>query len=148
MKTSDYFNSQDLSITTFPIGKPRHVVNYTISLRDDGTGYILFKSTEDANKFQELPPEIAAALTPPTGSYTGPSLIGKVYSGTVKKVLPSINTALINISQKSCYRECSLTLDNIDPKRNNVLKEGQEITVQVVKNPKSNHQGPRVAEVF
>ena len=145
MKTSDYFNSQDLSITTFPIGKPPHVVNYTISLRDDGTGYILFKSTEDANKFQELPPEIAAALTPPTGSYTGPSLIGKVYSGTVKNVLPGINAAFIITSEK---KECFLPLDAIDPKRNNILKDGQEVTVQVVANPKTNHQGPVVEEIF
>ena len=142
--------SQNLSITTFPIDGPLEglTINYTVNLRDDGTGYIMFKKTEEANKFQELLPEITAALTPPTGTYTGPSLIGKVYSGTVKNVLPGINAAFIDISQKSCYRECFLPLKDIDPKRNNVLKEGQEITVQVVKNPKSNHQGPRVAEVF
>jgi cold shock CspA family protein len=136
---------QDLSIITFPTGKTPHVVNYTLSLRDDGTGFIMFKDTEDANKFQELPQEIADALTPPTGSYSGPSLIGKVYSGTVKNVLRGINAAFISTSEK---KECFLPLDAIDPKRNNILKEGQEITVQVVKNPNSNHQGPVVEEVF
>ena len=39
-------------------------------------------------------------------------------------------------------------LGDIDPKRNNQLKEGQQLSVRVVRNPKNNHGGVKLTEVF
>ena len=142
-----HFKVQDLSITTFPIGCPPEGVTtkYILKLREDGTGYILFENEEDGKNFMQLPPEISSALTPPKGKYTGPSTVGKVYWGTVLNVLPGINSALIDIEEEN---PGYLELGDIDPKRNNQLKEGQQLSVRVVRNPKNNHGGVKLTEVF
>ena len=138
---------QQLSITTFPIDGPLGglTLNYILNLREDGTGYISFENKEDGNKFQELPSEIIDALMPPKGKYNGPSLVGKVYSGTVTTVLPSLRSSLIDISEK---HDGYLSFEDIDPKRKDKLEKGQQIKVRVIRNPKSPHSGARLTEVF
>ena len=140
-------NSQNLSITTFPINGPIGglTLNYTLNLREDGTGYISFENKEDGNKFQELPSEIIDALMPPRGEYTGPSLVGKVYSGTVTTVIPGLRSSLIDISEK---HDGYLSFEDIDPERKDKLEKGQQIKVRVIRNPKSAHSGARLTEVF
>ena len=140
---------QNLSITTFPIDGPLEglTINYTLNLREDGTGIITFDDKEDADNFQKLPSEISAALIPPKGEshYTGPSLVGKVYSGTVKNVIPSLRASFIDISEK---HDGYLSFEDIDPKRKDKLEKGQQIKVRVIRNPKSPHSGVRLTEVF
>ena len=138
---------QQLSITTFPIHGPIGglTLNYTLNLREDGTGYISFENKEDGNKFKELPSEIIDALMPPRGEYTGPSLVGKVYSGTVKNSWPSLRASLIDIPEKY---DGYLSFEDIDPKRKDKLEKGQQIKVRVIRDPKSPHSGARLTEVF
>ena len=138
---------QQLSITTFPIDGPLEglTINYTLNLREDGTGYISFENKEDSNKFQELPSEVIDALMRPKGKYTGPSLVGKVYSGTVTTVIPSLRYSLIDISEK---HDGYLSFEDIDPKRKDKLEKGQQIKVRVIRDPKSPHSGARLKEIF
>ena len=138
---------QNLSITTFPIDGPLGglTLNYILNLREDGTGYISFENKEDGNKFEELPSEIIDALMPPKGEYTGPSLVGKVYSGTVTTVIPGLSAYFIDISEK---RDGFLSFEDIDPKRKDKLEKGQQIKVRVIRNPKSPHSGAKLTEVF
>ena len=138
---------QNLSITTFPIDGPLEglTINYTLNLREDGTGYISFENKEDGNKFQELPSEIIDALMPPKGKYNGPSLVGKVYSGTVTTIIPGLRSSLIDISEK---HDGYLSFEDIDPKRKDKLEKGQQIKVRVIRDPKSPHSGVRLTEVF
>ena len=68
-----------------------------------------------------------------------------MYWGTVLNVLPGINSALIDIEEEN---PGYLELGDIDPKRNNQLKEGQQLSVRVVRNPKNNHGGVKLTEVF
>ena len=139
--------SQNLSITTFPINGPIGglTLNYILNLIVDGTVYISFENKEDGNKFKELPSEIIDALMPPKGKYTGPSLVGKVYSGTVKNVIPSLRASFIEISEK---HDGYLSFEDIDPKRKHKLEKGQQIKVRVIRNPKSPHSGARLTEVI
>ena len=150
---------QNLSITTFPIDGPLGglTLNYILNLREDGTGYISFENKEDGNKFEELPSEIINALMPPRGEYTGPSLVGNVYSGTVTTVIPGLSAYLIDISEsdndeevtwESLKRDGFLSFEDIDPKRKDKLEKGQQIKVRVIRNPKSPHSGVRLTEVF
>ena len=142
---------QNLSITTFPIDGPLEglTINYTLNLREDGTGIITFKNKEDADNFQKLPSKISDALVPPLcfwkDGYPGPSLVGKVYSGTVKNVIPSLRASFIEISEK---HDGYLSFEDIDPKRKDKLEKGQQIKVRVIKNPKSPNSGTRLTEVF
>ena len=63
--------------------------------------------------------------------------IGSVYRGRVKKILPQISAAFVDIGFKE---DAYLSLSDVEPKDLN-LKEGMEILVQIKKsNGKS--QGP------
>lgn len=84
------------------------------------------------------------------------SIIGNVYKGRVESVLPGMNAAFVNCGLE---RNCYLSADDIYPDTGKyecengeaptfpVLKEGDEIAVQVVKAPIGN-KGAKVTPCF
>ena len=151
-----------MSITHFPEGSPKNgeEINYTVFMQS-GKAWIEFPSKTEAKKFESLPKEMKTALTPPSKEdlpYTGPNLVNKVYRGVVKNRLPGINAAFVEIKELSTEDMSYIHSDDLNPKRikkgstaiKDLVEEEEEITVRIMKNPKSDASPTRtrVSEVF
>ena len=156
------WNSHEMSITHFPEGCPKNgeEINYTVFMQGEKS-WIDFPSETEEKKFESLPKEMKDALTPPSKEdppYTGPDLVGKVYRGVVKNRLSGINAAFVQIKELSTEDYSYIHRDDLNPKRikkgsttiKDLIKEEEEITVQIMKNPKSDMapKRTRVSEVF
>ena len=156
------WESHEMSITHFPEGCPKNgeEINYTVFMQS-GKAWIEFPSKTEAKKFESLPKEMKTALTPPSKEdlpYTGPNLVNKVYRGVVKNRLPGINAAFVEIKELSTEEMSYIHSDDLNPKRikkgstaiKDLVEEEEEITVRIMKNPKSDASPTRtrVSEVF
>ena len=74
-------------------------------------------------------------------------LVGNIYKGVVKNVLPGMQAAFVDIGlEKNAFLYVQDVLVNIETRQANIrdlVKEGQEIVVQIVKEPVGN-KGARI----